>query len=79
MTKANTTEDEVTDVEEGQSSEQTRARARLRRLIQQRGITPITVGQLRAMGDLWPENESVDDFIAAVRKWRREGSLRRLP
>lgn len=79
MTTSNTTADEVNNVEEGQSTEQSKARARLRRLILQRGITPITVDQLRAMGDLWPENESVDDFIAAVREWRREGSLRRLP
>jgi hypothetical protein len=79
MTKANNTADEVSYVEEGQSSEQAEARAKLRRLIVQRGITPITLDQLRAMGDLWPENESVDDFIAAVREWRREGTARRLP
>lgn len=76
MTKGNTMADEVSDVEEEQSSEQSseqsKARARLRRLILQRGITPITVDQLRAMGDLWPEDESVDDFIAAVRRWRDE-------
>lgn len=78
MTKGNTTADEASEVEEGQPSEQSKARARLRRLILQRGVTPITVDQLRAMGDLWPENESVDDFIAAVREWRRDGSLRRL-
>jgi len=23
-------------------------------------------------GDFWPEEESVDDFISAVRRWRRE-------
>jgi hypothetical protein len=23
-------------------------------------------------GDFWPEDESVDDFISAVRRWRRE-------
>ena len=23
------------------------------------------------LGDFWPEDESVDDFIAAVRRWRR--------
>ena len=79
MTNGNTTAEEVSDIEEGQSSEQSKARARLRRLIQRRGITPITVDQLRAMGDLWPEDENVDDFIAAVREWRRDGSLRRLP
>lgn len=25
------------------------------------------------LGDFWPEDESVDEFIEAVRKWRREG------
>lgn len=79
MTTSNTTADEVSDVEEGLSSEQSKARARLRKLIDERGIKPISANQLRAMGDLWPEDESVDDFIAAVREWRREGSPRRLP
>ena len=79
MTTSNTTADDFSDCEDGESSEQAKARARLRKLILQRGITPITVDQLRAMGDLWPENENVDDFIAAVREWRREGSVRRLP
>ena len=78
MTKGNTTADEISEVDEGASSEQSRARTRLRTLIQQRGITPLTVDQLRAMGDLWSENESVDDFIAAVREWRRDGSTRSL-
>ena len=78
MTKGNTTADETNDAEEGRSAEQSKARARLRQLIQQRGTTPITLDQLHAMGDLWPENESVDDFIAAVREWRRDGSTRRL-
>lgn len=78
MTKGNITPSGVDDVEEELSSQQSKARARLRKLILERGITPITVDQLRAMGDLWPENESVDDFIAAVREWRREGSHRRL-
>jgi len=26
------------------------------------------------IGDFWPEEESCDEFIAAVRKWRREGT-----
>lgn len=25
------------------------------------------------LGDFWPKDESADDFIAAVRQWRREG------
>lgn len=59
--------------------EQAAARARLERLIVESGVKPMTVEQLKAMGDLWPEDESVDDFIAAVREWRRDGSSRRLP
>jgi hypothetical protein len=78
MTKGNTTADEVSEVEEGVSSEQSRARTRLRKLIDERGIKPISADQLQAMGDLWPEGESVDDFIAAVREWRRDGSTRSL-
>ena len=23
-------------------------------------------------GELWPEDESVDDFVSMVRRWRRE-------
>ncbi|HSO73657.1 MAG TPA: hypothetical protein VLU47_02375 [Blastocatellia bacterium] len=79
MTKSNLTADAVDDVEEGLSPEQSRARARLRKLIDEQGIKPITAEQLHAMGDLWPEDESVDDFIAAVREWRRDGNTRRLP
>jgi hypothetical protein len=26
------------------------------------------------IGDFWPEDESIDDFIAAVREWRHGGS-----
>jgi hypothetical protein len=79
MTKANTTADEVSDVDEGQSSEQFKARARLRKLIQERGITPVAVDQLRAMGDLWPEDESVDDFLEWREQTRKEDRSRRLP
>jgi len=68
MTKGNLTADAVEDAEEGLSPEQSRARARLRKLIDERGIKPITVEQMRAMGDVWPEDESVDEFLA----WREE-------
>ncbi|MBI4603404.1 MAG: hypothetical protein HY721_15740 [Planctomycetes bacterium] len=26
------------------------------------------------LGDFWPQDESADDFTAAVREWRREGA-----
>ena len=54
------------------------ARAKLENLVREQGIKPMTIEELRAMGDLWPEDESVDDFIYTVRKWRSEGSQRRL-
>jgi hypothetical protein len=68
MTKTNLTSDEVEEVEEGHSPEQSRARARLRKLIDEQGVKPITAEQLHAMGDVWPEDESVDEFLA----WREE-------
>lgn len=38
----------------------------------EQGIRPIDdLSELA--GDFWPEDESIDDFIAAVRQWRREG------
>ncbi|HWO02308.1 MAG TPA: hypothetical protein VNS63_23885 [Blastocatellia bacterium] len=73
MTKGNLSPSELGDAEEGPSLEQTEARARIRQLIDQRGIRPVTLDQLREMGDLWPQDENVDDFIAAVREWRRDG------
>lgn len=36
------------------------------------GAKPISsIEDLRA--DFWPESESTDDFIAALRRWRNEG------
>src|SRR4051812_29921354 len=26
------------------------------------------------LGNFWPEGEDIDDFIATIRRWRREGS-----
>jgi hypothetical protein len=51
---------------------QSRARAKLERLVAERGIEPVTVEGLREMGDLWPEDQSVDDFVKVVREWRSE-------
>lgn len=43
----------------------------LETLAAQQGVSPVTnFDQL--LGDFWPDNESCDDFIAAVREWRRE-------
>jgi hypothetical protein len=69
--------DETDANTESLSPEQIAARAKLEKMIQEHGIKPMTIEQLRSMGDLWPEDEEVDDFLAAVREWRREGKERR--
>ena len=47
-------------------------------LVAQQGVKPIeNIDDLK--GDFWPEDESVDDFIAAVRQWRDEGVAQDLP
>jgi hypothetical protein len=40
---------------------------------QQKGSVVDEFEQL--LGNFWPEEESADQFIATVRKWRREGEL----
>jgi hypothetical protein len=41
-------------------------------LAAQQGIKPVH-DPMELRGDFWPENESTDDFIAWLRKLRREG------
>jgi hypothetical protein len=43
--------------------------------IAQQGTKPIT-DPSTLYADFWPEDETADDFIAAYRQWRREGSQR---
>ena len=57
---------------------QSRARTKLEKLIADRRIKALTINDLRQMGDLWPEDQNVDDFISAVRQWRSEGPERTL-
>ncbi len=50
--------------------------AKLLRLAEEQGVKPVeSIADLRA--DLFPEDESIDDFIATVRQWRKEGDTRR--
>jgi hypothetical protein len=44
-------------------------------LAAQQGVAPVQdFGRfLDEIGDAWPEGESVDDFIAAIRERRRQG------
>jgi hypothetical protein len=43
--------------------------------MRQRGLTPIDdfEGYLAEVTDFWPEDESCDEFLAWLRKLRREG------
>src|SRR5437867_2784439 len=47
--------------------------ADLDELARQQGVQPIADSR-SLLGDFWPEDETCDDFIAAVREWRREGT-----
>ena len=38
-------------------------------LMQEQNVKPVSDAR-ELLGDFWPEDESVDDFIAAVREWR---------
>ena len=50
--------------------------AELLRLAERQGVKPVTnIDDLA--GDFWPEDESIDDFIATVRRWRDEEDVRR--
>ena len=49
------------------------AEARLQALITAQGVRPIDDPEQLVFAD-WPEDETVDDFLAAVEEWRREGS-----
>ncbi len=41
-------------------------------LAAQQGVEPITnLGEL--FGDFWPEDETADEFLAELERWRREG------
>jgi hypothetical protein len=41
-------------------------------LATQQGVTSVENFD-KLLGDFWPENEKADEFISAVREWRREG------
>jgi hypothetical protein len=41
-------------------------------LAREQGVGPV-VNFDDLLGDFWPEDETADEFIAAVRRWRREG------
>jgi len=66
-------------LERNRTPEQREALARLLKMAEEQGVKPLTPEDLKAMGSVWPEDESVDDFIAAVEEWRSEGEKRKQP
>ncbi len=44
----------------------------LEELADAQGVSPVADPK-SLRGDVWPEDESVDDFLEARERWRREG------
>lgn len=59
--------------------EQREALARLLTLAERQGVRPLTREALDAMGTVWPEDETVDEFLEARERWRSESLGRELP
>jgi transcriptional regulator with XRE-family HTH domain len=47
-------------------------------LAKEQGVKPITDFN-SLLGDFWPEDESIEDFIKTIRQWRDEGNGDDLP
>lgn len=50
----------------------------LSELALEQGVKPFDFAEARRAANFWPEEESVDDFLTALREWRHEGSEREL-
>ncbi|HEX4950069.1 MAG TPA: hypothetical protein VFZ34_25610 [Blastocatellia bacterium] len=47
---------------------------RIRELVAEQGTRPLNFDEM--LGDFWPEEESMDEFLATLREWRSEGEHR---
>lgn len=47
-------------------------------LAEEQGVKPITDFNT-LLGDFWPEDESIEDFIKTIRQWRDEGNGDEVP
>lgn len=43
----------------------------------QQGVGPFDFAKARGLGTFWPPDESIDDFVATVRRWRDEEEIAR--
>ena len=67
------------ELDRRRTPEQREAWARLLKQAEEQGIKPLTKEDLDAMANAWPEDENIDEFIAAVQQWRSEDDERELP
>jgi hypothetical protein len=58
---------------------QREAREELAEIIKQQGVKPLTVEILTAMGTVWPDGESVDEFLQAREEQRQRAPRREMP
>jgi hypothetical protein len=80
MARSNVTADWEEDaLDEKRTPEQREALERLLKLAEEQGVKPLTLEDLDAMGQVWPEDESVDEFLEARERWRKESRHRELP
>lgn len=47
---------------------------RIEQLVAEQGTRPLDFEEM--LGNFWPEEESADEFLAALREWRNEGEQR---
>ncbi|MCI0488424.1 MAG: hypothetical protein L0229_17685 [Blastocatellia bacterium] len=59
--------------------EQSEALAKLVSMAEEQGVKPLDFDALMVKADFWPEDESVDEFIATIRRWRDEDEIRDIP
>ena len=86
MSNANLTTDPKKDQNPDSTNEELlspedQAQIHLEQLITEQGVKPVTVKDLDEMSasNLWPDNESIDNFLRFVRESRTEGRERPLP
>lgn len=80
MTTSNITADHQEEaLDEQPTPEQKEAWERLLKLAKEQGVKPIDWDALLQKAGFWPEDESVDEFLEARERWRRESPRRELP
>ncbi len=50
----------------------------LEEIAAEQGVKPFDFDAVRREASFWPEDESIDDFIATLQEWRREGVEREM-